>query len=141
MKLIPLFEMTGSGTEKSYTEALAGGERVGFVIGEGVVTGERLSGTFRRANAPHHRADDVNVEDTHGVITTRDGALVIYTMRGIAVRIEDGRDERQIFAAMTFRTSDPRLAWLARVFAVAEARYDGRGGPSAYRVYECGAGG
>ena len=145
MRLEPLCTMTGSGTERSYTDPLPGGERIGFVIGEGVVEGERLRGTFRRANTPHHRADGVNVDQTSGVITTPDGALVFYELRGLATRVTASGDERRIFGGVTFRTSAAAYAWLNGVFAVAEATYDGRGGAVAYHVFECradeGAGG
>ena len=129
--------MSGSGLERSYTDALAGGERVGFVIGGGNVAGERIRGTFRRSNAPHHRSDGVNVEHTTGVITTDTGDVIVYELRGMAVRMDPSSVERQIFAAITFRTSAPEHAWLNSVFAVAEARYDGKGGGTEYRVYEC----
>jgi hypothetical protein len=137
MKLVPLCTMTSRRIDHAYTDALPGGERVGWVVGEGRVEGERLSGTLRRSNVPHHRADGVNVDTTNGVITTPDGASVFYELRGLAVVTAGGAPARDILASVTFRTSAPAYAWLNSVFAVAEAKYDGLGGPSEYHIFEC----
>jgi hypothetical protein len=136
MKLVPLCTMAGQRTAYSYSDPLPGGDRVGWVVGEGVVRGERLSGTLRRSNRPLHRADGVNVDSTDGVITT-DGGPVFYSLRGIAVKRSADAEDRTIFASVTFRTAVPDHAWLNAVFCVAEATWDGKGGPVEYQVYEC----
>src|SRR5436190_9645870 len=119
MKLVPLCTMTSRRIDHAYTDALPGGERIGWVVGEGRVEGERLAGTLRRSNVPHHRADGVNVDTTDGVITTADGASIFYALRGLAVLDPSAPPARDILASVTFRTSAAAYAWLNSVFAVA----------------------
>jgi hypothetical protein len=137
MKLVPLFTMTNRQTVSIGSGPLAGGDTIGFVLGEGDIAGERVRGTLQRANLARHRADGVNVPDTHGVISTDDGASIFFELRGQAAAPATGSAIRNVFAAMTFRTSAPAYGWLNAVFALAEAHYDTRGGSIEYRVFEC----
>lgn len=136
MKLVPLFTMSHRQTASIYSDPLPGGETVGWNIGEGTVSGARIRGTLRRANRPWHRADGLQVPDSHGVITTDDGASVFYEYRGLG-RAADGDAPPEGYGAFTFRTSDARYIWLNSVFAVAERRDRGGADAVAYAVYEC----
>lgn len=137
MKLVPLFTMTNLQSSTVASGPLVGGDSIAFVYGDGVVAGDRLSGTLRRANRATHRADGVNIPDTHGVITTDDGANVFFDVRGLAAPPANGSFIRSVFSAMTFRTGSPSYLWINSVFAIAEAQYDTRGSTIAYRVFEC----
>jgi hypothetical protein len=112
-------------TGASYGPPLPGGDVIGWVVGEGDVAGERISGTLRRSNLPYHRPDGEELPSSAGVITTADGAEVFYEFHGLTGR-----------GAMTFRAADERYAWLGRVFAVAE-RVGTSTAPVRYEVYEC----
>ena len=48
----------------------------GWGIGEGTVSGERLSGTIKWSNHPSLRSDGVALPDFRGVISTADGATL-----------------------------------------------------------------
>ena len=136
MKLVPLFTMSHRPTASIYSGALPGGEVVGWNVGEGTVTGERIRGRLQRANRPWHRADGLQVPDSHGVITTDDGASVFYEFRGLG-RAGEGERPPEGYGAFTFRTADARYSWLNAVFAVAERRDRGGAEPVLYDVYEC----
>jgi hypothetical protein len=136
VKLVPLFTMRHRQTAAVYSDPLPGGETVGWVIGEGVVSGARIRGTLQRANRPWHRADGVQVPDSHGIITTDDGASVFFELRGLG-RPASGDTRPEAYGGLTFRTSEARYAWLNSVFAVAERTDDGGPDGVAYEVYEC----
>ena len=126
--------MTHRPTVSVYSDELPGGEKVGWVVGNGSVSGERIRGSLQRANRPWHRADGLQVPDSHGVITTDDGAAVFYEYRGLG-RAAKGAPEG--YGALTFRTADARYSWLNSVFAVAERRDGGGADAVTYAVYEC----
>jgi hypothetical protein len=54
----------------------------GWGIGEGTVSGERLSGTIKWSNHPSPRGDGVALPDFRGVISTADGAKVMVSFTG-----------------------------------------------------------
>ena len=137
MKLVPLFTLTyDRPLEHRASGPLAGGDAIGWVVGEGRVSGERLNGTLRRFTKPLHRADGVHEPETHGVIVAAEG-LVFYDMRGLSP--SPVGQARQVFGGVTFRTDVPAYEWLNRVYAVAETMYDGKAGGLEYRLYECRA--
>ena len=137
MKLVPLFTMTNRQTASLGSGPLVGGDTIAFVLGEGEIAGERIRGTLQRANLARHRADGVNIPDTHGVITTDDDAHIFFELRGQAAPPAAGSAIRNVFAGMTFRTDSPAYSWLNAVYALAEAHYDTRGGSIEYHVFEC----
>lgn len=49
----------------------------GWGIGEGTVSGERLSGTIKWSNHPSVRSDGVALPDLRALISTADGAKVL----------------------------------------------------------------
>jgi hypothetical protein len=49
----------------------------GWGIGDGTVSGERLSGTIKWSNHPSSRSDGVTLPDFRGVISTADSAKVL----------------------------------------------------------------
>ena len=51
-----------------------GQEGTGYGEGDGIVTGERLTGTLRWVNQPHRRSDSTMLPNVHGIIRTRDDA-------------------------------------------------------------------
>jgi hypothetical protein len=136
VNLLPLFTMKHRSTVSTYSDELPGGGTVGWNVGEGTVTGDRIRGKLQRANRPWHRADGLQVPDSHGVITTDDGALVFYEFRGLG-RAGEGDRPPEAYGAFTFRTADTRYSWLNSVFAVAERRDRGGTEAVAYDVYEC----
>ncbi len=135
MKLVPLCTLIYERPSAHHTSGpLEGGDAIGWVIGEGQVTGSRLNGRLKRFTKPLHRADGVHQPETHGVIIAAEG-LIFYELRGLSpAPIGSGR---QVFGGVTFRTDVPAYAWLNRTYAVAETSYDGQAGGLEYRLYEC----
>lgn len=142
MKLAPLFDMTVRYTEIQWAEPLdhpGGREGIAWALREGRVDGPRLKGAYRACNHPYRRADDVNVPDVHAMITTDDGARVYYELHAYGL-LEPGKDTRRVVGSLTFRTGDPRYAWLNSLFATVEGAYER--GPDGllrgtFHAYEC----
>lgn len=66
----------------------------GWGIGEGTVSGERLSGTLKWSNHPSLRSDGVALPDFRGVISTADGAKVLVSFTGRTVNDKTESDTR-----------------------------------------------
>lgn len=136
MKLTPLCDFEIRYTELEVLDYGAGGQLYGALAGS--LTGDRLRGTLRMTNLAPKRPDDVNLPTVRGLLTTDDGAKVWMAMDGMALaRASDGA--RVVTAAITFRTGDPRYAWLNTVFAVTEGLLDtvAAGGVVRHRVFHC----
>jgi hypothetical protein len=136
MKLTPLCDFELRYTDLEVLDFGASGQLYGSL--EGSLAGERLRGALRVTNLAPKRSDDVNLPTVRGLLTTDDGAKVWVAMDGMALaRPTDG--VRVVTAAITFRTGDPRYAWLNTVFAVTEGVLDtvATGGAVRHRVYSC----
>jgi Protein of unknown function (DUF3237) len=136
MKLTPLFDFELRYTDLEVLDFGAGGQLYGSL--EGFLEGERLRGALRVTNVAPMRPDDVNLPTVRGLLTTDDGAKVWVAMDGLALaRSTDGA--RVVTAAITFRTGDPRYAWLNTIFAVTEGVLNtvAAGGAVHHRVYRC----
>jgi hypothetical protein len=79
----------------------------GWGIGEGTVSGERLSGTLKWSNHPSLRSDGVALPDFRGVISTADGAKVQVSLTGRTVFVPRGNETvgRQLLMAL-FESDD-----------------------------------
>lgn len=88
-----------------------------FFLAEGRCEG-RIAGQFRGANHPARRGDGAFLPDFQGVILTDDGAVIYFDHRGYGRAYPVGR--RQIVAAGTHISDDPRYRWLNDSLAVAE---------------------
>lgn len=100
-----------------------GEDGVAFSGGEGVAEGERLRGAIRWFNHPRRRSDGVMLPDIQGVLTTADGAEIIFSMQGRVVwsNTEDGSVGDQLMRII-FEAEDPRYRWLNNAFCVFEGR-------------------
>ena len=54
----------------------------GWAVGDGVVSGERLSGTMKWSNHSYTRNDGLNAPNCRGLITTADGSKVLFDLTG-----------------------------------------------------------
>ena len=97
----------------------------GWGIGEGVVTGERLSGTTQWSNQPARRGDGVMLPNARGVILTPDAAEVIFDLTGRTVFIERNGEEvgRQLLT-VTFESENHQYAWLNNTVCVGDGLID-----------------
>ncbi|MEX0763219.1 MAG: DUF3237 family protein [Dehalococcoidia bacterium] len=138
MRLAPLCEMELRYTRLEILDYGAGGQIFGAM--EGTVSGERLHGAMDLVNLAPRRPDNVNLPTLRGLLTTDDGAKLYIEIDGMAT-LRPSDEARVVVHSMTFRTGDPRYAWLNRVFAVAEGVLDrvAVGGVFRARAYACEA--
>lgn len=123
-----------------------GEEGTVFGHGDGVAEGARLRGAVTWFNFAHRRSDATMQPHIRGVITTHDGAAILFEMRGRVrwVATADGPLGDQLMRA-TFETADERYRWLNDAFCVFEGkirlpRIGAEGGPvrvGSAHVYLC----
>ena len=116
-----------------------GGESgLGWGVGEGTVTGERLAGTARWSNQPTRRGDGSMLPNARGVITAADGAEVFFDLSGRTVFEEQpsGLVGRQLLMAL-FESADERYGWLNTTVCVAEGVIDAERGSMHLEVLLC----
>jgi len=144
MQTVALFEgelRFDETTEVGFRTYGADGDWVSYVTGDGHVTGERLSGSVRWTNHPRRRADGTWLPDFHGVISTNDGAQILFSFSGYNWGVNDPfeYDRRAAMAALTLAASEERYMWVNRVFAVLEADVRPSADPEHWtvRAFEC----
>jgi hypothetical protein len=150
MKLIPLFEgdlRYDESTEAGVAAYNESGDIESYAQGDGHVTGERLKGSVRWTNHPRRRADGVGLPDFHGVLSTDDGAEILFSFYGYSwgVRQAAGAhplqpfDRRAALAALRLAAGDEGYRWVNRVFAVIEADVAPYADPEHWRIraFEC----
>jgi hypothetical protein len=108
-------------------------EGTGFGRGAGTVTGHKLHGSIEWVNHPHRRSDSTMLPNTHGVIHTGDGALVMFTFSGRTVFSPDVIGGQLL--TMTLEAEDERYSWLNSTLCVVEGRIEK--GAMRARVFSC----
>ncbi len=91
----------------------------GYGEGDGTVSGDRLRGTVVWSNHPGRRGDGRMLPDVHGLITTDDGAQILFELRGRTVFNADRSRGGQGLIG-TFEAADDRYTWLNDVVCIAE---------------------
>lgn len=97
----------------------------GYASGAGRATGPRIEGDVRFSNNPRVRGDGVLLADLAGVIATDDGARIVFTLKGLGRKDENGRSFTATLA-MTLESDDERYSWANAALCVAEASVVGR---------------
>ncbi|MEO7000329.1 MAG: DUF3237 family protein [Ktedonobacterales bacterium] len=149
MRLVHLCDMTmGYEGAPVMVRPYGNEEGTGFGVGAGVASGERLHGTVRWFNYPHRRSDGVMLPNISGMVTTDDGAIILFTMQGRTLFTPSGDGSAgsrargsQMFAVF-FEAEDQRFRWLNTAVCVMEGVVSAVGGgpPSQNepgRVYIC----
>lgn len=142
MRLEYLCDFEGVFTSKPVMVApYSAREGAGYAEGEGRFTGERLSGSARWSNFPRRRADGAMLPDMRGVITTPEGAPILFVIEGLTLWVgaPDASVGSQLFH-LTFTAEDERYAWLNNAVCVMEGKLDatiapGRGNLGAAHIY------
>lgn len=126
MRIDPLCRMELAYTSDFHLARPYGNEAgVGWGIGDGVVTGERLGGTVQWSNQPSRRGDGVMLPNARGVIATHDGAEVIFDLTGRTVFVErDGQELGRQLLTLMFESEHPRYAWLNNTVCVGDGVID-----------------
>jgi hypothetical protein len=136
MNLVPLGDVELRYESLEAIDYGTGGQLYGTM--EGWLRGAEISGELRLTNLASRRPDNVNLPTLRGLLTTDDGAAIYVEITGIAT-IRAADDARVFVTSLTFRTGDPRYAWLNTVFAVLEGVLDvvAVGGVATGRAYRC----
>jgi Protein of unknown function (DUF3237) len=100
-----------------------GDEGTGYGEGRGRATG-RVSGDCVWSNYPHRRSDGRMLPNLRGLVSTDDGASLLFELRG-RTHFEDEPGRQNLVG--WFEAVDPRYRWLNDVVCIAEGRIDGSG--------------
>jgi hypothetical protein len=130
--------------ELSYTSEFhlarpyAGESGVGWGLGQGTVSGERLTGSVQWSNHPTRRGDGVMLPNTRGVIATADSAEVFFDLTGRTVFVEqDGEPVgRQLLMAL-FESENEQYSWLNDAVCMAEGAIDPQRAAANFVVFIC----
>jgi hypothetical protein len=144
MKLIPLFEgelRFDETTEVGFPTHGEDGDWTAYVLGDGAVSGERLSGDLRWTNHPRRRADGTWLPSFEGVLTTNDGAEILFAFDGYNQGVTDPfeYEHRAGLGALRLASANPAYQWVNQVFAVIEADVRPSADPEHWRLraYQC----
>lgn len=113
--------------------------------GDGMVTGDRLSGTLRwslwsgNCAYPFAREGQAIPEGMHlctmnpvGFIETHDGVRIRFDGRGYGLR---SPEKYRTSLTMVFGAEDARYAWLTEALGVMEGEFDEKAGRAVWNVY------
>jgi hypothetical protein len=109
-----------------YVSPYAGDSGVGWGMGRGTATGERLHGSITWSNHPAGRGDGAMLPSVRGVILSDDGAEVMFDLTGRTVFVEQpsgGTLGRQLLMTL-FESEHASYAWLNNTVCVTEGRID-----------------
>lgn len=111
---------------------------LGWGVGDGNVSGERLSGDVRWSNQPRRRGDGVMLPNARGVVSTPERAEVFFDLTGRTVFVDrDGENiGRQLLMAL-FETEHERYAWLNNKVCVVEGAIDPERLTAHFEIYVC----
>jgi hypothetical protein len=91
-------------------------EGIGYGEGRGTATG-RIEGTVVWSNYPRRRSDDRMLPNLRGLITTHDGASILFELRGRT--IFEGDEGRQNLVGW-FESDHEAYRWLNDLVCIAE---------------------
>jgi hypothetical protein len=111
---------------------------VGWGIGEGTASGERLSGTVQWSNQPRRRGDGTMLPNARGVITTAEAAEVFFDLTGRTAFVDrDGEKVGRQLLMTLFESEDERYSWLNDTVCMTEGAIDMARGISTFQVFRC----
>ena len=91
----------------------------GWGVGDGRVTGERLTGTAQWSNQPARRGDGAMLPNARGVVATDDGAGVGFDLTGRTVFVDrDGEEVGRQLLLVLLESEDGRYAWVNNAVCV-----------------------
>jgi hypothetical protein len=111
---------------------------LGWGVGNGTVTGEQLSGDVQWSNQPRRRGDGVMLPNARGIISTRDGAEIIFDLTGRTVFVDRGGETvgRQLLMTL-FESEDERYVWLNNKVCMTEGAIDPGTLTAHFEIYIC----
>jgi hypothetical protein len=110
----------------------------GWGVGDGRVSGERLSGTAQWSNQPDRRGDGAMMPNARGVVVTDDGAEVVFSLTGRTVFAERLGEEvgRQLLLVL-LESEDERYSWLNNTVCVGDGLVSAETMTMHLEVFEC----
>ncbi|HEY7349300.1 MAG TPA: DUF3237 family protein [Ktedonobacterales bacterium] len=113
-------------------------EGTGFGTGEGIASGDQLAGRIRWVNHPQRRSDGVMLPNAHGVITTGDGAPILFTLQGRTMGTQTTLSwQGQHLLTALFEAEDERYRWLNTTLCIAEGRQNPETMRFQLHIYTC----
>lgn len=109
-------------------------EGTGYGEGDGTVEGPRIQGILRWVNHPHRRSDGIMLPDTHGIISTNDDAVIMFTLQGRTF-FEQGLGKQLL--SVIFEAEAEHYRWLNTALCVLEGLIDSERLTMRARVYAC----
>jgi hypothetical protein len=140
MRLEPICELNAAYNDSTFGEKFVlvrpYGNEGGIAYGEldGTIRGEKLRGDLRFANHPQPRSDGTMLPNSHGVIKTHDGAMVLISITGRTVFSDLGG--RQLLMVL-FESEDARYKWVNNTVCLLEGIFDPKAMSMRAQVYEC----
>lgn len=111
--------------EFHYVSPYAGESGVGWGHGVGTATGDRLSGRVQWSNHPTGRSDGAMLPAARGVVTTPDGAEVVFDLSGRTVFVEhDGETVGRQLLLTLFEAEHDDYRWLNQTVCITEGAID-----------------
>jgi hypothetical protein len=109
----------------------------GWGVGDGRVTGPRLTGA-QRSNQATRRGDGAMLPNARGVVTTDDGAEVLFDLTGRTVFVDrDGEEVGRQLLLVLFQSEDDRYAWVNNAVCVGEGVISAETMTMHLDVFEC----
>ena len=139
MHLTPLCSMDLRYTSDFHLIRPYGNESgAGWGIGEGTVTGQRLSGGIVWSNQPQRRGDGAMLPKVRGVITTAEGGQVFCDLIGRTVFLaRDGATVGRQLLMTLFESEARQYAWLNNTVCMTEGVMDPETGTAHFEVHIC----
>jgi Protein of unknown function (DUF3237) len=100
-------------------------EGIGYGEGRGAASGQ-INGSVVWSNYPRRRSDGRMLPNARGLITTDDGASILFELRGRTIFDDDNPSGRQNLVGW-FEAQDERYRWLNDIVCIAEGRIDDHG--------------
>lgn len=108
-----------------YVSPYEGASGSGWGRGEGTATGARLRGAVQWSNHPTGRGDGAMQPRARGVITTPEGADVLFDLTGRTVfSQQDGETVGRQLLMTLFESDDDRYRWLNNTVCMTEGAID-----------------
>ena len=110
----------------------------GWGVGDGRVSGERLTGIAQWSNQPDRRGDGAMLPNARGVVVTDDGAEVLFSLTGRTVFVDRLGEEvgRQLLLVL-LESEDDRYAWLNNTVCVGDGLVSAETMTMHLEVFEC----
>jgi hypothetical protein len=111
---------------------------VGWGVGTGTVSGDRLRGKAQWSNHPARRGDGAMLPAVRGLVETDDGAEVVFDLTGRTVWVDrDGVSSGRQLLLCLFESADAAYLWLNTSVCIVEGAIDAETLVVHFEVHEC----